>query len=327
MAASPVLVPGLVTIGIPTYNRPLLAERAARSVLAQTYPDIELLVSDDFCPEDDSEDRIAGLTPLVGGKQLRIIRQPSRLGLARNFDACLQNARGEFFLLLGDDDVLLPGAIEALVAGFLHPPEPLSPQQVGLSWCPCEIIDAGGAPLWKTKPGPAAESPADLLVNLWHGKRGPRLSSILVRTADARVVGGFQSRYGDLCDIGNWAQVALAYPFVFCWQQPLAQYANHQNSTTSQSSLSDWQSFAYVVHDDLLARARACGNQSAEIKVRKARSAFLSGITLTILMQTIGKPGWIANALRETVRKPGIMLGPLMLRRFLMDGWKLLRLK
>ena len=320
------LVARRVTVGLPTYNRANLAVRAAQSVLAQTYPEVELVVSDDFSTTDDSEDRIEALRPLAGTKVLRIERQPHWLGLVRNFDACLRLATGEFFLLLGDDDVLEPTAIERLVHGFLHRTPTTTPEQVGLTWSPCSIVDATGARLWTTTGGPPVESPANLLQELWSGNRGPRLSSMLMRTTEALAIGGFEEKYGDLCDIATWAQAALRYPAVLCVPEPLVQYTNHQRSVTSQSSVEDWQDRTELVHKALLVRARAVADPSAERIIARARAKFLGGITLTILMQIIGEPGWMSTMLRETRRRPDILLGPDVLRRVLKDGWKAVRL-
>src|SRR5437879_1051280 len=94
-------VPGRVTIGIPTFNRSSLSIRAIRSALRQTYPHVEILVSDDAY-SDDTVERIEE----IGDPRLVFYRQRERLGLIDNFDFCLRHATGEFFLLLGDDDVL-----------------------------------------------------------------------------------------------------------------------------------------------------------------------------------------------------------------------------
>lgn len=45
-------VKGLVSILIPTYNRPVLFEETLRSALAQTYPQVEILVNDNSTNED-----------------------------------------------------------------------------------------------------------------------------------------------------------------------------------------------------------------------------------------------------------------------------------
>ena len=76
-------VPGRVTIGIPTINRSQLAMRAIRSALAQTYSDIEVIVSDD-ASTDDTVERVRA----IPDPRLVLFEQKQRLGLVGNFDFC-----------------------------------------------------------------------------------------------------------------------------------------------------------------------------------------------------------------------------------------------
>ncbi|MGB6932748.1 MAG: glycosyltransferase family 2 protein [Acidobacteriaceae bacterium] len=191
-------VPRRVSIGIPTINRSDLALRAIRSALAQTYSDVEVIVSDD-ASTDDTVERIRE----IRDPRVVLFEQKQRLGLVGNFDFCLRHATGEFFLLLGDDDVLLPNAIERLVEPFLLGTAPIPGDAVGMVWCPCIIADADGRKLWVTDSGPTCESPASMISQLLAGNRGSRLSSILIRTADSISVGGYVQRHGDHCDLGN----------------------------------------------------------------------------------------------------------------------------
>ena len=275
-----------------------------------------MIVSDD-ASTDDTVERIRE----IEDSRLLVFEQQRRLGLVGNFDFCLRHASGEFFLLLGDDDVLLPNAIEELARPFVSPSQ-VQNRSVGVAWCPCRISDPEGAALWVTEAGPATESAASMLAALWAGNRGPRLSSILLRTEDAIAVGGYEQKYGDLCDIGNWGRVALMHDAVACVPEPLVQYTNHHGSTTSQSAVERWQNWARIVHADLLAAARARGDLHGERQLNTAKTNFLGGITLTILIQTIGRPGWIRNALQQAFRTPGAIFTPYMLRRLLKDGRK-----
>jgi glycosyltransferase involved in cell wall biosynthesis len=306
-----------VSIGIPTINRSSLALRAIRSALSQTYSDVEVIVSDD-ASTDDTVARVQE----IRDPRLVLVQQKERLGLVGNFDFCLRHATGEFFLLLGDDDVLLPNAIERLVEPFLLGKNSIPASAVGVVWCPCRIASAASSQFWITEPGPEIESVSSLLAALFAGDRGPRLTSILLRTQDAIAIGGYESKYGDLCDIGNWGRAALLREYAVCIPQPLVQYTNHQGSTTSQSAIRQWQQWARIVHEDLLISAGASKDASALRKLKSAKRNFISGITLTILIQTIGKPGWIQNALRESLRSPGAFFTPYMFRRLLKDGRK-----
>jgi hypothetical protein len=216
----------------------------------------------------------------------------------------------------------LPNAIERLVAPFLQAELWVEPASVGVVWCPCRIANAKNSHFWTTESGPEVESVSSLLAALFAGDRGPRLTSILLRTQDAIAVGGYDNKYGDLCDIGNWGRAALLHEYAVCIQEPLVQYTNHQGSTTSQSAVQRWQQWARVVHQDLLIGARSSKDGKALRKLQAAKTNFISGITLTILIQTIGKPGWIRNALRESLRSPGAFFTPYMFRRLVKDGRK-----
>jgi glycosyltransferase involved in cell wall biosynthesis len=310
-------VPGRVSIGIPTINRSSLALRAIRSALYQTYSDVEVIVSDD-ASTDDTVARVQE----IRDPRLVLVQQKERLGLVGNFDFCLRHASGEFFLLLGDDDVLLPAAIERLVEPFLLGKPPIPASALGIVWCPCYIANAKNSQFWTTEPGHELESVSSLLVAQFAGNRGPRLTSILLRTQDSIAVGGYENKYGDLCDIGNWGRAALLREYAVCIPEPLVQYTNHQGSTTSQSAVQKWQQWARIVHQDLLVSAEASADSKAADKIKSSKRNFISGITLTILIQTIGKPGWIRNVLRECMRSPSAFFTPYMFRRFFKDGRK-----
>jgi glycosyltransferase involved in cell wall biosynthesis len=315
-------VAGRVTIGIPTFNRSLLSLRAIRSALAQTYADVEVLVSDD-ASSDGTADRIEE----ISDSRLVFYRQSTRLGLIGNFDFCLRNATGEFFLLLGDDDVLLPTAIEGLVEPFRNPPAELNPESIGLVWSPCHVVDADGTPRWTTAAGPEFEPPLALVTGIWRGNRGPRLSSILVRTSDAIAVGGYQSRHGYICDMGNYCSVALLRDHVVCTGEPLVQFTSHHGSTTSKSDVRQWMNWTRTAHSDLMARARSRGDVRVERQLAAGKTDFLGSVALSILLQTIGKPGWLRNACREGLRSPEVLLTPYVCKRLMKDGWKLLKLR
>src|SRR5215475_5239963 len=103
-----------VTIAIPTYNRLAYVRQAIASALAQTYPNIQVVVSDN-CSSDGTADYVKS----IECPQLLFVRQATNLGMVGNWDACLKHAEGEFFLLLSDDDYLEERATEKLVAALV----------------------------------------------------------------------------------------------------------------------------------------------------------------------------------------------------------------
>ena len=114
------LQPPLVSIGIPTYNREHLIRRAIESALYQTYPNVEVVVSDNA----SSDRTFAICEQLAAGRPGMVcIRQPFNVGAAKNFGAVLERATGKFFMWLGDDDYLDRDYVTTTVAELLAHPD------------------------------------------------------------------------------------------------------------------------------------------------------------------------------------------------------------
>ena len=102
----------LVSVGIPTYNRRPLLERAIRSVLDQDYPELEVVVSDN-ASSDDTEETLSALA--AADSRLRHERTPENRGHAANFRRVFELAGGDYFMWLSDDDEITPGYIRRCV--------------------------------------------------------------------------------------------------------------------------------------------------------------------------------------------------------------------
>ncbi|HMR36359.1 glycosyltransferase [uncultured Paracoccus sp.] len=104
----------LVTVCITHYQRIGKLREALRSVLAQTYPRIEIIVVDDGSPDAEVQAELDRLEPELhrhGGRLIR--RENGYLGAARNSGAAA--ARGLYVCFLDDDDLALPDMVQTLV--------------------------------------------------------------------------------------------------------------------------------------------------------------------------------------------------------------------
>jgi glycosyltransferase involved in cell wall biosynthesis len=102
----------IVTIAIPTFNRLPYLKEAVASALAQTYDRLEVLIGDDGTSETT---RKWGEQFAANDARVRYQRNSRNLGLAGNWNALADEARGEFLVIIGDDDRLLPNFITTLV--------------------------------------------------------------------------------------------------------------------------------------------------------------------------------------------------------------------
>lgn len=110
----------LLSIAIPTYDRPEMLRECLGSILDQGTPDLEVIVGND-CPE-----RILSRDSMgIYDSRLRFVNHPRRLGARRNHQALLRFGRGRYFTWLADDDLLLPGflnSIERALRTYGYPP-------------------------------------------------------------------------------------------------------------------------------------------------------------------------------------------------------------
>lgn len=87
----------LVSVGIPTYNRPEGLRRTLECITGQTYQNLEIIVSDNCSPGLETERMVREFME----KDSRILyyRQEKNVGAANNFSFVLKKASGVFFFM------------------------------------------------------------------------------------------------------------------------------------------------------------------------------------------------------------------------------------
>ena len=103
----------LVTVYITNYNYGRFIEEAVESVLAQTYPNIEIFIIDDG--STDGSDKV--IEKYITHERIGVIYQQNQ-GLTKTNNVALRLAQGEFIVRLDADDKFKLDAIEKLVSGF-----------------------------------------------------------------------------------------------------------------------------------------------------------------------------------------------------------------
>ena len=92
----------LVSILIPTRNRPALLIKAINSALAQTYKQIEIVITD-----NSDADQSCALQAFIEDKRVLYIKNLENIGPILNWRKALESSRGKYCLILPDDDYLL----------------------------------------------------------------------------------------------------------------------------------------------------------------------------------------------------------------------------
>lgn len=98
-----------VSIGLPVYNGEKFIEKRIESIISQTFRDIELIISDNS--STDMTYTICQKYAKIDNR-IKLIRQLKNIGAVDNFNFVLQEARGDYFMWVAVDDIILPTFIE-----------------------------------------------------------------------------------------------------------------------------------------------------------------------------------------------------------------------
>jgi len=99
--------PVLVSVVIPTYNRPQMLGEAVRSVVNQTEKNFEIIVV------NDAGQPVEEVLKAFNDQRIKLVTLPENKGLAAARNSGIAVAAGKYIALLDDDDLFLPGHLSA----------------------------------------------------------------------------------------------------------------------------------------------------------------------------------------------------------------------
>jgi glycosyltransferase involved in cell wall biosynthesis len=219
----------LVTIAIPTYNRAgSYLKDTLHSALRQSYQNLEILVSDN-CSTDNTEELVRSYRD----PRIRYIRQASNIGMLGNERFCVENAMGDYFQLLCDDDLIDADFVEACI----HAAGPGA--DAGVILTGARVINESGAVLGENFNRAGGLSTTDFF-RAWFERNVPLyMCSTLYNTAKLRGVGGFHSRKNLYEDNVALFKLAALYGRVDI-EAPKASFRLHGQGMGSVARLRDW---------------------------------------------------------------------------------------
>jgi glycosyltransferase involved in cell wall biosynthesis len=186
-----------------------MLRQTLRALSAQTWADLEIIVSD-----NGSGDNTPDVVAEMADHRIRFRANASTLAAPSHFNQLIAEARGEFFILVSDDDLVSPDFVEGLVAA--HTANPL----VRVTLPRCEIIDINGivmsrlpVPTWRVMEGQEF-----LLDWLWSRVPLPVTTFVTVcaRKRDLEAVGG-NPEFVDGSNADNACFMALALRGAVCF--------------------------------------------------------------------------------------------------------------
>jgi glycosyltransferase involved in cell wall biosynthesis len=217
----------LVTVAIPTFNRASLLRECVASALSQTYSNFEVLVSDN-ASTDDTQEMLSEFTD----SRLRVVRQPTNIGLLPNWNACLENARGDYVVVVSDDDTIAPWLLERCIA--LVRDHPQIPIVVALS--DLHLASRGQTYAARTSRylQTGIQDGTDILLAYLRGEIGVIATcSVMLRTEAVRAGGGFPLDFPATADVAAWAPLLFLGEAGFV-NEACATWYSHGGSETAR---------------------------------------------------------------------------------------------
>lgn len=209
----------LVSVVIASYNHARFIEESIRSVYAQTYPNIELLVVDDGST-DDSVEVISRLQQELGFD----FRVQANKGLCTTLNDAIARSSGAYIAPLGSDDAMLPHRLSMQIPFMEARPE------TGICAGGIIVIDGQGNPLPERKQRHRPARRLDFEDLFLDRKPGPPAPTLLFRREAIERVGGYDPSIR-IEDYFIELRIAHLGYFVDIMAEPLALYRVHGTNT------------------------------------------------------------------------------------------------
>jgi len=170
------------SIGIPAYKARFLKE-CINSILAQTYTDFELIIVNDASPENIKEIVLQYSDPRISYYENE--KNSGAENIVDNWNKCLILAKGEYFILIGDDDKMAPDYLDTFISLINRHP------QLNIFHCRAYIIDENSEIISITSSRPEIESVYDSILQRMRNNRIFFISDYVYKTEELKHRGGF----------------------------------------------------------------------------------------------------------------------------------------
>ncbi|MGY3087353.1 glycosyltransferase involved in cell wall biosynthesis [Hymenobacter sp. UYAg731] len=251
--------PSVTIIALCHNHAPFLRE-ALDSILAQTYPHLEVWLVDD-ASTDGSPEILREYAARHPAWHLLLL--PENVGNCRAFDTAFFKSKGEFVIDFATDDLLLPTRVAQQVAQFQA-----SVPEVGMVYSNCELIDEAGHSLGlhhrpdgpgRLKPAPASGWVfAEVLRRYFIST-----PTMMMRRVCLQSLGGYDETLA-YEDFDFWVRASRDWQFLYL-DEATTRKRKHPRSMSAK---------AYQRHDPYLASTiRVCAKALALVRTPAERAA------------------------------------------------------
>ena len=208
----------LVSVVIPSYNASKYIETTIRSVLAQTYTRIEIILVNDGSTDDTAEI----VKPFIDSNQIIYISQLNG-GVSSARNTGINRASGEFICCLDADDWMYPDNVQEKISC-------LQEKQADMVFSWAEVTDANLVMTEYFKGADVTDFGKSVFV--FSNPPVPSPSSAIVRKTALMEVGLFDTRLSVSADLDMWIRLSFNYKIVKV-EKPLIKYRLMEGSMHS----------------------------------------------------------------------------------------------
>lgn len=188
----------LVTIAIPTRNRVEYLRGAIQSALSQDYAQLEVIVSDNA-----SDDGTWAYLQTLRDPRVRIQRHETNCGMVGNWNSCLAVARGGYFVLLSDDDVLGPSFVREAVRRLADS------EELTIAYARTTVLDVVHGTAVRSQLAPAVEPVQDFIFHWFKQRREAYPCATMIRINMLRALGGYDTTLAYAADIAVFVRLPI----------------------------------------------------------------------------------------------------------------------
>jgi glycosyltransferase involved in cell wall biosynthesis len=241
----------LVSICIPTYNRSNKLKKTLESAVKQDYTNIEIIVSD-----NNSSDDTHKVVSSFKDNRIKYHKNTINIGMQGNFNKCADIAKGKFFILLSDDDLLKKNMVSELLECIESNP------MIAFAYSKVHFIKGDKITDKHSQIAPNLETGMEFIEYNLQDMRAAFPSATIIRLEKIKANDGYPDIL-NATDFGLLLEICLEKNCLVSFiNKPLVNYCIHDGNLSTSSShiksldvLIDWIKVVLTDHNYLLDKA------------------------------------------------------------------------
>jgi len=235
----------LVSICIPTYNNARFLRESLNSIVNQTYPNKEIIISDNA--STDNTEKI--VEEYVEKYKVKYYKNEKNIGAEANFSKCIQLTNGEYIAIFHSDDLYLPNMVEKQVQAFQ---DNIS---VGAVFTQANYINSYGKIIGESKlPNELRNKKiyyfSEIFLSILNNLNFLVCPSVMVRNNIYKKLSPFdKDRFGTSADLDMWLRILERHPIAIIDEKLMNWRISKEHGSSCSNYLRTKEADFFIVSD------------------------------------------------------------------------------